>query len=150
MVHSVAQVCPEALLPETVAQSASSKWIFGAMFDFQAADQGEYQCLAESEAGTAERTITLKVQSEFFHMRNNHMFQHLYCNNNLCCLRQSTAATLTGKNGARVVAPVDKASRKESDCATTQNQPTGADRAAGPLPTRGNVTLDSVQVKQNV
>lgn len=41
------------------------------MCDFQAADEGEYQCLAESEAGTAERTITLKVQGEFFHMRNN-------------------------------------------------------------------------------
>ncbi|KAM9391508.1 hemicentin-1 [Pholidichthys leucotaenia] len=27
-----------------------------------AADEGEYQCVAESEAGTAERTITLKVQ----------------------------------------------------------------------------------------
>lgn len=34
-------------------------------FDVQAADEGEYQCVAESEAGTAERTITLKVQSEF-------------------------------------------------------------------------------------
>ena len=31
----------------------------------QAADEGEYQCVAESEAGKAERTITLKVQSEF-------------------------------------------------------------------------------------
>lgn len=60
------------------------------------------------------------------------------------------AASLTGKNGARVVAPVDKDSRKESDCATTPNQPMGADRAAGPLWTPGNVTLDSVQVKQNV
>lgn len=68
---------------------------------------------------------------------------------NLCCLHQSTAATLTGKNGARVVAPVDKASRKESDCATTQNQPTGADHAAGPLSTQGNAMLDSVQVKQS-
>ena len=35
------------------------------LFDLQAADEGEYQCVAESEAGTAERTITLKVQSEF-------------------------------------------------------------------------------------
>lgn len=42
------------------------------MFDFQAADEGEYQCLAESEAGTAERTITLKVQGEFVHMRNKY------------------------------------------------------------------------------
>lgn len=35
------------------------------LFDLQAADEGEYQCVAESEAGTAERTITLKVQGEF-------------------------------------------------------------------------------------
>lgn len=49
---------------ETGAQSASLNGCW-AMFDFQAADQGEYQCLAESEAGTAERTITLKVQGEF-------------------------------------------------------------------------------------
>lgn len=35
------------------------------LLDLQAADEGEYQCVAESEAGTAERTITLKVQSEF-------------------------------------------------------------------------------------
>lgn len=35
------------------------------VFDLQAADEGDYQCVAESEAGTAERTITLKVQSEF-------------------------------------------------------------------------------------
>lgn len=34
-------------------------------FSLQAADEGEYQCVAESEAGTAERTITLQVQSEF-------------------------------------------------------------------------------------
>lgn len=33
--------------------------------DLQAADEGEYQCVAKSEAGTAERTINLKVQSEF-------------------------------------------------------------------------------------
>lgn len=36
------------------------------LFDVQAADEGEYQCVAESEAGTAERTITLRVQGEFF------------------------------------------------------------------------------------
>lgn len=54
-----------------------AKVVFRAMFDFQAADQGEYQCLAESEAGTAERTITLKVQSEFFHMRNNYTLEHI-------------------------------------------------------------------------
>lgn len=35
------------------------------LFDLQATDEGEYQCVAESEAGTAERTITLKVQGEF-------------------------------------------------------------------------------------
>ena len=50
------------------------------MFDFQASDEGEYQCLAESEAGTAERTITLKVQSKFFHMKEKqlHIEKHLY------------------------------------------------------------------------
>lgn len=31
----------------------------------QTADEGEYQCVAESEAGMAERTITVKVQGEF-------------------------------------------------------------------------------------
>ena len=31
----------------------------------QAGDAGEYQCVAESEAGVAERTISLKVQGEF-------------------------------------------------------------------------------------
>lgn len=33
-------------------------------FHLQAADEGEYQCVAESEAGRAERTIALKVQSK--------------------------------------------------------------------------------------
>lgn len=70
---------------------------------------------------------------------------HLNC----CCLCQSTEATLTGRNGASVVAPVDKASRKESECATTQNRPMAADPAAAPVSTQGNVTLDSVQVKHN-
>lgn len=56
-------------------------------------------------------------------------------------------ATLTGRNGAPVVALVDKASRSESESATTQNQPTGADPAVARVSTRGNVTLDSVQVK---
>ncbi|KAA8592798.1 hypothetical protein FQN60_018253 [Etheostoma spectabile] len=32
------------------------------IYSISAADEGEYQCVAESEAGTAERTITLKVQ----------------------------------------------------------------------------------------
>lgn len=32
----------------------------------QAADEGEYLCVAESEAGMAERTITLKVQGESY------------------------------------------------------------------------------------
>ncbi|XP_029295180.1 LOW QUALITY PROTEIN: hemicentin-1 [Cottoperca gobio] len=32
------------------------------IYSITAADEGEYQCVAESEAGTAERTIALKVQ----------------------------------------------------------------------------------------
>ncbi|XP_032434339.1 hemicentin-1 [Xiphophorus hellerii] len=32
------------------------------IYSITAADEGEYQCVAESEAGSAERTITLKVQ----------------------------------------------------------------------------------------
>ncbi|KAF7658577.1 hypothetical protein LDENG_00010770 [Lucifuga dentata] len=32
------------------------------IYNINAGDAGEYQCVAESEAGTAERTITLKVQ----------------------------------------------------------------------------------------
>lgn len=56
-------------------------------------------------------------------------------------------ATLTGRNGLHVVAPVDKASKNESDCAATQNQPTVDDHAAVPMLTLGNVKLDSVQVR---
>uniref|UniRef100_A0A3B5AUN6 Cell adhesion molecule-related/down-regulated by oncogenes n=1 Tax=Stegastes partitus TaxID=144197 RepID=A0A3B5AUN6_9TELE len=33
------------------------------IYSVTATDEGEYQCVAESEAGTAERTITLKVQN---------------------------------------------------------------------------------------
>ena len=36
----------------------------------QSGDAGEYNCVAESEAGVAERTITLRVQSECHHMRS--------------------------------------------------------------------------------
>ena len=36
------------------------------LFDLQAEDDGEYQCVAESEAGTTEKNITLKVQGEFY------------------------------------------------------------------------------------
>ncbi|KAM9858177.1 hemicentin-1 [Aulostomus maculatus] len=32
------------------------------IYSITAADEGQYQCVAESEAGTAERTITLKIQ----------------------------------------------------------------------------------------
>ncbi|XP_007565210.1 hemicentin-1 [Poecilia formosa] len=32
------------------------------IYSITAADEGEYQCVAESEAGSAERTVTLKVQ----------------------------------------------------------------------------------------
>lgn len=56
-------------------------------------------------------------------------------------------ATQTGRNGVRVVPPVDKAFKNESDCATTQNQPMGADRAADPALTPENVKLDSVLVR---
>lgn len=42
-----------------------SETLLLSLFDVQAADEGEYQCVAESEAGTAERTITLRVQGEF-------------------------------------------------------------------------------------
>ncbi len=55
-------------------------------------------------------------------------------------------ATLTGRNGLHAAAPVDKASKNESDYATTQNQPMAADRAAAPASTPGNVKLVSVQV----
>lgn len=59
-------------------------------------------------------------------------------------------ATLTGKNGLHVVAPADKVSKNESDCATTQNQPMVADHAAAPVSTPGNVNLVSVQVQTNL
>lgn len=59
-------------------------------------------------------------------------------------------ATQTGRNGVHVVAPVDKAFKNESDCATTQNQPMGADHAAGPASTPGNVKLDSVLVRSKL
>lgn len=60
---------------------------------------------------------------------------------------QSMEATLTGRNGVHVVAPVVKASKNESDRAPTQNQPTAADHAAVPVSTLGNVKLVSVQVQ---
>ncbi|KAE8292435.1 Hemicentin-1 [Larimichthys crocea] len=62
------------------------------IYSITAADEGEYQCVAESEAGTAERTITLK----------------------------STEATLTGRNGVRVVAPVDRLPRTNQIMQQTQ------------------------------
>lgn len=70
VVNRAARFCPGALLPARnkllLKVPVQYKSVFLGMFHFQAADEGEYQCLAESEAGTAERTITLKVQSEFF------------------------------------------------------------------------------------
>lgn len=45
--------------------SGFTKFLF-LFCDLQTADEGQYQCVAESEAGKAERTITLKVQSEFW------------------------------------------------------------------------------------
>ncbi|TKS79048.1 Hemicentin-2 [Collichthys lucidus] len=59
----------------------------------------------------------------------------------------STEATLTGRNGVRVVAPVDKASKNESDYATTPNRPMAADRAVAPASTPGNVKPVSVQTR---
>lgn len=61
-------------------------------------------------------------------------------------LTQSMEATLTGRNGVHVAAPVDRASKNESDHATTHNQPMAADHAAVPVSTLGNVKLVSVQV----
>lgn len=55
-------------------------------------------------------------------------------------------ATLTGRSGVHVVAPVDKASKNESDYATTQNQQMVADHAVVPVLILGNVMLVSVQV----
>lgn len=55
-------------------------------------------------------------------------------------------ATPTGRNGVHVAAPVDKASKNESDYATTQNQLTVAGPAAIPVSTLGNVKPVSVQV----
>ncbi len=56
-------------------------------------------------------------------------------------------AILTGRNGVHVAAPVDRASKNESDYATTQNQSMAADHAAVPVSTLGNVKLVSVQVR---
>lgn len=55
-------------------------------------------------------------------------------------------ATLTGRTGVHVVAPVDKASKNESDRAATQNQSTVDDHAAVPVLSLGSVKLDSVLV----
>ena len=60
---------------------------------------------------------------------------------------QSMEATLTGRSGVHVASPVDKVSKNESDYATTQNQPMGADHAAVPVSIPGNVMLVSVQVQ---
>lgn len=40
--------------------------VFFCCFFFQIGDSGEYRCVAESEAGAAERTISLKVQGSRF------------------------------------------------------------------------------------
>lgn len=57
------------------------------------------------------------------------------------------AVTLIGRNGVHVAALVDKASKNESGRATTQNQPTVADRVAVPVSNPGSVRPDSVQVQ---
>lgn len=56
-------------------------------------------------------------------------------------------ATLTGRTGVPVVAPVDKDSKNESDYATTHNQLMAADHAAVPVSILGNVKLVSVRVQ---
>lgn len=55
-------------------------------------------------------------------------------------------ATPTGRSGVHVAAPVDRGSKNESDCATTQSQRMAADHAAAPVLTLGNVMSVSVQV----
>lgn len=65
----------------------------------------------------------------------------------LLTLSQSMEATLTGRNGLHAVAPVDKASKNESDYATTQNQPMAVDHAAVLVSTPGNVKLASARVR---
>lgn len=55
--------------------------------------------------------------------------------------------TLTGRSGVHAVAPVGKASKSESDYATTQSQLTVADHAVAPVSTLGNVRLVCVQVR---
>lgn len=59
-------------------------------------------------------------------------------------------ATLTGRTGVHVVAPVDKASKNDSDRAATQNQSTVDDHAAVPVLSLGSVKLDSVLVRMIV
>lgn len=56
-------------------------------------------------------------------------------------------AILTGSNGVHVVALVDEASKNESDCATTPNQPMAVDHAVVTVLTLRNVKLDSVLVR---
>lgn len=55
-------------------------------------------------------------------------------------------ATLAGRSGDHAVAPVAKASKSESDYATTQNQLMVADHAAAPVLTLENVRSACVQV----
>lgn len=55
-------------------------------------------------------------------------------------------ATLAGRSGGHAVAPVAKASKSESDYATTQNQLMEADHAAAPVSTLENVRSACVQV----
>lgn len=75
-INDLRNVCPVALSEDNCTSKRQMSQTLLYLFDLQAADEGEYQCVAESEAGTAERTITLKVQSEFCAYNYKHCTGH--------------------------------------------------------------------------
>lgn len=113
----------------------------------QAADGGQYQCVAESEAGSVERTVTLRVQSKYrvqiLHWCVHEVLEMKYCPPPPT---QSTEDTRTGRSGVPAAAAVDQGSRNGSAYATVQNRPMGAEPAAVPVPSPGSVRLVCVQV----
>lgn len=105
--------------------------------------------MAESEAGVAERTITLNVQSELCDIEwiLNTEIDRANSKIQLFLTTQSTEDILTGRSGVRAAAPADEGSKSESGCATTQSQPMGADHVMAPVLTPGNARLVSAQVQ---
>ncbi|KAG9354591.1 hypothetical protein JZ751_001304, partial [Albula glossodonta] len=88
-----------------------------AFYSIMSGDSGEYKCVAESEAGMAERTVSLKSQEDF----------------------------RTGGSGAPAVSHVDGVYKNESDCATILFQPMAGSHARDKVWIPEAVRLNFVQ-----